>query len=74
MRLLQFQLKYSCVCSAWSLLELLIILALMAIVASLGVPQIYTAWRLETLHDERRKLAQKIRFACLTSLQKKVPR
>ena len=35
MRLLQFQLKYSCVCSAWSLLELLIVLALMAILASL---------------------------------------
>jgi type II secretory pathway pseudopilin PulG len=42
MRLFQSQLKYSCVCSAWSLLELLIVLALMAILASLGLPQIYS--------------------------------
>ena len=70
MRLLQFQLKYSCVCSAWSLLELLIVLALMAILASLGLPQIYSAWHLQSLHDERQKLAQQNRFARLTSLQK----
>jgi Tfp pilus assembly protein FimT len=53
MRLLQFQLKYSCVCSAWSLLELLIFLGLMAILASLGLPQIYSAWLLQSVHDER---------------------
>ena len=70
MRLLQFQLKYSCVCSAWSLLELLIVLALMAILASLGLLQIYSAWHLQSLHDERQKLGQQIRFAHLTSLQK----
>jgi len=43
MRLLQFQLKYSCVCSAWNLLELLFVLSLMAILASLDLPQIYFA-------------------------------
>ena len=71
MRLLQFKLKYSCVCSAWSLLGLLIVLALMAILASLGLPQIYSAWHLQSLHDERQKLDPQIRFARLTSLQKK---
>ena len=70
MHLLQFKLKYSCVYSAWSLLELLIILALMAILASLGLPQIYSAWHLQSLHDERQKLGQQIRFSHLTSLQK----
>ena len=70
MRLFQSQLKYSCVCSAWSLLELLIVLALMAILASLGLPQIYSAWHLQSLHDEGQKLAQQIRFARFTSLQK----
>ena len=68
MRLLEFQLKYSCVCSAWSLLELLIVLALMAILASLGLLQIYSAWHLQSLHDERQKLGQQIRFARLTCL------
>ena len=70
MRLLQFQLKYSCVCSTWSLLELLIVLALMTILASLGLPQIYSAWHLQSLHDERQKIAQQIRFARFKSLQK----
>ena len=71
MRLFQYHLKLSRVCSAWSLLELLIVLALMAIIASLGAPQLYSSWRLQTLHDERQRLAQKIRFARLTSLQKR---
>ena len=70
MRLLQCNLKGSCVCSTWSLLELLIVLALMAILASLGLPQIYSAWHLQSLHDERQKIAQQIRVARFKSLQK----
>jgi Tfp pilus assembly protein FimT len=54
----------------WSLLELFIVLALMAVVAALAAPQLYATWQLQTLYDERQRLAQQIRFARLTSLQK----
>jgi len=56
--------------SGWSLLELLIVLALMAIIASLAAPQLYATWQLQSLYDERQRLAQQIRFARLSSLQK----
>ncbi len=56
--------------SGWSLLELLIVLALMAIIASLAAPQLYATWQLQSLHDERQRLAQQVRFARVTSLQK----
>ncbi|MDC9720412.1 MAG: GspH/FimT family protein [Gammaproteobacteria bacterium] len=54
----------------WSLLELLIVLALMAIVASMVTPGLYASWHLQSLHDERHRLAQQLHFARLTSLQR----
>jgi type IV fimbrial biogenesis protein FimT len=72
MRLDLYSLKLFRVCSGWSLLELLIVLALMAIAASVAAPQLYATWQLQSLHDERQRLAQQIRFARLTSLQKNI--
>jgi len=54
----------------WSLLELLSVLAIMAISISFAVPSLYAAWQLQSLQDERQRLSQKIRYARLTSLQK----
>jgi type IV fimbrial biogenesis protein FimT len=70
MRFSHRRLNVFCACSGWSLLELLIVLALVAIVASMAAPQLYATWQLQSLHDERQRLAQQVRFARLTSLQK----
>ena len=70
MRFSHRRLNVFCACSGWSLLELLIVLALLAIVASLATPQIYATWQRQSLHDERQRLAQQIRFARVTSLHK----
>ena len=70
MRSLVHSLNMFRACFGWSLLELLIALALVAIVASLAAPPIYATWQLQSLYDERQRLAQQIRFARLTSLQK----
>jgi len=70
MRLFHHRLNVFHASSGWSLLELIIVLALMAIVASLVAPQLYATWQLQSLHDERQRLAQQVRFARLTSLQK----
>jgi prepilin-type N-terminal cleavage/methylation domain-containing protein len=72
MRLSLHSLPLFRVCSGWSLFELLIVLALMAIAASVVAPQLYATWQLQSLYDERQRLAQQIRFARLTSLQKSV--
>jgi type IV fimbrial biogenesis protein FimT len=70
MRLSPHRVKLLYVGSAWSLLELLIVLSLLAIMASIATPQLYRSWQLQHLSDERQRLIQKIRFARLTSLQK----
>jgi Tfp pilus assembly protein FimT len=70
MRLSPHRVNLVYVSSAWSLLELLIVLALLAIVASIATPQLYRSWQLQSLSDERQRLVQEIRFARLTSLQK----
>jgi type IV fimbrial biogenesis protein FimT len=70
MRLFHHRLNVFRACSGWSLLELLIVLALVAIVASMATPQLYATWQRQSLHDERQRLAQQIRFARFTSLQK----
>jgi len=70
MRFFNRRLNVFCACSGWSLLELLIVLALVAIVASMAAPQLYATWQLQSLHDERQRLAQQVRFARLSSLQK----
>jgi len=56
-------------CGAWSLLELLVVLSLMAIIAAMAGPKLLTSWRLQQLHDERQRLVQQLHFARLTSLQ-----
>ena len=71
MRLLNHRLHVFFVTSGWSLLELLIVLALVAIIVALAAPAFYVTWQLQILHDERQKFAQQIRYARITSLQKK---
>lgn len=56
-------------CGAWSLLELLVVLSLMAIIAALAGPKLLASWRLQQLHDERQRLVQQLHFGRLTSLQ-----
>lgn len=56
-------------CAAWSLLELLVVLALMALMAAITGPQLHASWRLQQLHDERQRLVQNLHYARLTSLQ-----
>ena len=56
-------------CAAWSLLELLVVLAMMAILAAVVGPKLHTSWRLQQLHDERQRLVQHLYYARLTSLQ-----
>mgnify|MGYP003993230315 FL=1 len=56
-------------CAAWSLLELLVVLAIMVLLAVTTGPKLHASWRLQQLHDERQRLVQSLRFARLTSLQ-----
>lgn len=69
MHLSHFHLKTLTQGSGWSLLELVIVLALMAAVAALARPQLFSSWQGQFLYDERQRLAQQVRFARLTSLQ-----
>jgi len=73
MHLSYCHLKSPAVASGWSLLELLMALVLMTIVATLALaaPQLYNSWQGHILYDERQRLAQQIRFARLTGVQKK---
>lgn len=58
-------------CAAWSLLELLVVLAIMALLAATTAPRLHASWRLQQLHDERQRLVQSLRYARLTGLQTK---
>ncbi len=71
MRLFNHRLHVFFVSSGWSLLELLIVLALLAIIASFAASALSSAWQRQSLHDQRQQLSQQIRYARLTSLQKK---
>ena len=69
MRLLTVRKKLLPSCAAWSLLELLVVLAIMVLLAVTTGPKLHASWRLQQLHDERQRLVQSLRFARLTSLQ-----
>jgi Tfp pilus assembly protein FimT len=69
MRLLTVRKKLLPSCAAWSLLELLVVLAIMALLVAATGPKLHASWRLQQLHDERQRLVQSLRYARLTSLQ-----
>jgi len=69
MRLHTVRKKPTISCAAWSLLELLVVLAIIALLVATTGPKIHASWRLQQLHDERQRLVQALRYARLTGLQ-----